>query len=174
VSASAAYALTRKLSIGSGADVTTGNNGSDPTKRFKRFDPLYGTPHKFWGYMDYFYVADGFGSNGLVDVFFKTKYKPGENLTLTLDAHQFSLPNAITDESGNRLDKTLGQEFDFVFNYVLTKQIAVEGGYCALFGTPTLSSAKVKTVADPDRSANWAYLMISIKPEVVFKNRSSF
>lgn len=170
----ATFACTGKFSIGSGTDFTSGNNGSDPTKRFKRFDPLYGTPHKFWGYMDYFYAADGFGSNGLVDVFVKTKCKLRDNLTLTLDAHQFSLPLAITDESGNRLGKILGQELDFVFAYALTKQIAVEGGYCALFGTTTLSSPKVKNVADPDRCANWAYLMISIQPSVVFKEQSSF
>ena len=57
--------LEENLAIGPGVDITSGNNGSDPTKRFQRFDPLYGTPHKFWGYMDYFYVADGFGPNGL-------------------------------------------------------------------------------------------------------------
>jgi hypothetical protein len=174
VSASAAYAFSGKLSIGPGVDFTTGNNGSDPTKKFQRFDPLYGTPHKFWGYMDYFYVADGFGSNGLVNVYLKTKYKPVESLTLLLDFHQFSVPNAIIDESGNRLNKSLAQEFDFVFNYSLTKQVTIEGGYCTLFGTSTLSSAKVKNIRDPDLSASWAYLMISIKPEVVFKNQIPF
>ncbi len=68
LSLSTMYSVGRKFSFGPGADITSGNNGSDPTKRFQRFDPLYGTPHKFWGYMDYFYVADGFGPNGLVDI----------------------------------------------------------------------------------------------------------
>jgi hypothetical protein len=170
VSLSAMYAATRRLSIGPGVDITSGNNGSDPTKKYKRFDPLYGTPHKFWGYMDYFYVADGFGSNGLIDTYVKTKYKAKDNLTLSLDAHTFSLPNAVIDESGNALVKTLGREFDFVFNYGLTKTINIEGGYCTMFATSTLAAAKVKNVKNPDTSANWAYLMISIKPEMLIKN----
>src|SRR5690606_13241023 len=52
LSASALYAVSTRVSIGPGVDITFGNNGSDPSKKFQRFDPLYGTPHKFWGYMD--------------------------------------------------------------------------------------------------------------------------
>lgn len=170
LSASAMYAAGRKLSVGPGVDLTSGNNGSDPSKKFQRFDPLYGTPHKFWGYMDYFYVADGFGANGLVNAYIKTRYKAKDNLTLSLDAHHFALPNAITDESGQSLGKTLGREFDFIFNYALTKVINIEGGYCTFFASSTLASAKVKNVKSADTSANWAYLMISIKPEVLIKN----
>ena len=170
LSASAMYSVGRKFSIGPGVDITSGNNGSDPAKKFKRFDPLYGTPHKFWGYMDYFYVADGFGSNGLVDAYVKVKYKAKDNLTLSLDAHQFSLPEAVTDESGIALEKTLGQEFDFVFNYALTKVISIEGGYSTMFSTETMTSARVKNVKSPGNSSNWAYVMISIKPEFLVKN----
>jgi hypothetical protein len=170
LSASALYAAGRKLSIGPGVDITSGNNGSDPAKKFKRFDPLYGTPHKFWGYMDYFYVADGFGSNGLIDAYMKMKYKAKDNLTLSLDVHQFSLPNAVTDESGIALEKTLGQEIDFVFNYALTKIVNIEGGYSTMFSTETLTSTKVKNVSNADNASNWAYLMISIKPEFLIKN----
>jgi hypothetical protein len=170
LSVSTLYAAGRKFGIGPGVDITSGNNGSDPSKKYQRFDPLYGTPHKFWGYMDYFYVADGFGSNGLVDTYVKTRYKAKDNLTLTLDAHQFALPNAVTDENGVVLGKTLGQEVDFVFNYGLTKVINIEGGYSKMFSTATLTSARVKNVKNPDRVSNWAYLMISIKPEFLIKN----
>jgi len=170
LSASAMYSAGRKLNVGPGVDVTSGNNGSDPTKKFQRFDPLYGTPHKFWGYMDYFYVADGFGTSGLIDTYVKAKYKAKDNLMLSLDVHQFSLPNAVTDESGIALEKTLGQELDFTFNYALTKVVNIEGGYSTMFSTKTLTSAKVKNVANADNSSNWAYLMISIKPEFLIKN----
>lgn len=170
LSASAMYSAGRKLAVGPGVDITSGNNGADPAKKFQRFDPLYGTPHKFWGYMDYFYVADGFGSNGLVDAYVKTKYKAKDNLTLSLDVHQFSLPNAVTDEAGVVLKKTLGQELDFVLNYALTKVVNIEGGYSTMFSTATLASSKVKNVRNADTTSQWAYLMISIKPEFSIKN----
>jgi len=169
VSLSTQYAATRKLSVGPGVDITSGNNGSDPAKKYKRFDPLYGTPHKFWGFMDYFYVADGFGSNGLMDYYLKTKYKAKDNLTLSLDAHRFVLPSAVTDETGTQLAKGLGTEIDFVFNYALTKMINMEGGYSSMFSTSTLVSANVKNVKNAEKVSTWAYLMISIKPEFIFK-----
>jgi hypothetical protein len=172
LSTSVMYAAGKKFSIGPGIDLTSGNNGSDPSKKFQRFDPLYGTPHKFWGYMDYFYVADGFGANGLVNAYIKARYKVKDNLTLTLDAHHFALPDAITDESGNTLGTTLGQEVDLIFNYGLTKVVSIEGGYCAMFASSTLASSKVKNVKNADTSANWAYFMISIKPEVLVKEHA--
>jgi hypothetical protein len=170
LSASGSYAVGRKFSIGPGVDITSGNNGSDPAQRFQRFDPLYGTPHKFWGYMDYFYVADGFGPNGLINYYLKSKYKAKDNLTLTLDAHYFLLPTAVTDNDGLDMNKALGTEVDFVVNYSLTKAIMLEGGYSAMFSTETMSSPKVKNVKRADDVSTWAYLMISIKPaELVIK-----
>jgi hypothetical protein len=91
LSASALYSVGKKWSVGPGVDVTSGNNGSDPSKRFQRFDPLYGTPHKFWGFMDYFYVADGFGSNGLINYYLKSRYKAKDNLSFLLDARSLIL-----------------------------------------------------------------------------------
>jgi hypothetical protein len=160
----------RKLSVGPGVDITSGNNGSDPTKRFQRFDPLYGTPHKFWGYMDYFYVADGFGANGLVDYYLKAKYKLKDNFTLFLDGHRFVLPTAVIANDGSTMKKSLGTEIDFVFNYAMTKTVTIEGGYSTMFSTSTMASAKVKNVNRAADFSDWAYLMISIKPEFTFKN----
>src|SRR5690606_4750302 len=49
LSLSTMYSPAKKFSFGAGIDITSGNNGADPSRRFQRFDPLYGTPHKFWG-----------------------------------------------------------------------------------------------------------------------------
>jgi Alginate export len=163
-SLSTQYALGRKLSIGPGVDVTSGNNGSDPSQRFKHFDPLYGTPHKFWGLMDYFYVADGFGANGLTNYYLKAKYKAKDNLILSLDGHHFQLPSAVTAADGTEMSKSLGTELDLVLNYAVTKAINIEGGYSMMFSTPTMASPKVKNVKRAAETSSWAYLMISIKP----------
>jgi hypothetical protein len=165
LSASFIYAATSKFGVGPGVDITTGNSGADPSKRFQRFDPLYGTPHKFWGYMDYFYVADAFGSNGLVDYYLKTRFKVKENLMLTTDIHRFALPETISSETGEQMDRALGTEIDLVMNYGLTKVVNIEGGFSAMFSTSTLVSAKVKNASDAEDISTWAYLMFSIKPE---------
>lgn len=171
-SLSALYASSDRSSVGLGIDVTSGNNGADASKRFQRFDPLYGTPHKFWGYMDYFYVADGFGPNGLVDIYFKSKCKLNDRGSIALDLHQFALPEAVSDENGVVLGKTLGVEMDLTGSYALTKSINLEGGYSWLRSTKTMTSAKVKNVHNADRFAQWAYLMISIKPEFLLGSKA--
>lgn len=119
--------------------------------------------------MDYFYVADGFGPNGLVNYYLKSKYKPKDNFTISLDIHRFALPSAVMSETGTPMDKALGTEVDLVLNYAMTKVITIEGGYSSMFSTSTLTSAKVKNVKNADTFSSWAYLMISIKPEFVFK-----
>jgi hypothetical protein len=168
LSANAMYALGRKVSIGPGIDVTSGD-GKTP---FKRFDPLYGTPHKFWGFMDYFYVADAFGSaNGLLNYYWKMKFKPKDNLTLALDVHKFSLPHKITNTDGQSIERNLGTEIDFVVTYNMTKAVSLEGGYCVMRSTDTMLSAKVKNAPSADRLSTWGYFMINIRPaELIVKS----
>lgn len=169
----ALYAYSKHFSIGPGADLTSGNNGADPSIRNQRFDPLYGTPHKFWGYMDYFYTADGFGSNGLLDVYLRSRFTPNAKSYITLDVHQFSLPHAVADEQGNLLSRSLGVEFDLAASLTITKAITLEGGYSFMRMGATMSSARVKNVTRADDHANWAWLMLSIKPAMVFDKVSA-
>ncbi len=165
----AQYTPVARISIGAGIDATSGNAGTDPARKYQRFDPLYGTPHKFWGTMDYFYAADGFGSNGLNDLYLKTRYTPVAKCTLNLDAHRFVLPHAVRDTAGDVLKRELGTELDLTCQYILTPALTFEGGYSAMFATSTLASAAVKNISGADTFSQWAYIMISIKPEAVKK-----
>jgi hypothetical protein len=167
LSLSTQYALTPTFSFGPGIDVTSGNNGNDPNRKYQRFDPLYGTPHKFWGYMDYFYVADGFGSNGLIDLYLKTRHKPGDKVTLSFDVHRFSLPDAVINESGEAMKKFLGTEVDLTISYLITKEAVLEGGASYMFGSPTMSSPHVKNIANASTNASWAYVMLIVKPDLI-------
>jgi hypothetical protein len=164
LSAAFQYQLCSTFSAGLGADYTTGGIGGDGTSH--AFDPLYGTPHKFWGYMDYFYVASGFGNRGLQDYYLKTRYKPGAKLQLTADLHQFYSASEIP---GN-LSRKFGTEADLIASYSLTKVIAMEAGYSHFWNTASLTSAGVKNIANAQSNSNWAYVMISIRPEIVLKN----
>jgi len=164
---SAMYAATKKFTIGWGVDYTTG--GSDSTTS-NAFDPLYGTPHKFWGLMDYYYVASGFGNKGLLDVYAKARYKASEKVLLAADYHHFSsASNVYAANNVTKLSKNFGSEVDMVVNYTLTKMIGFEGGYSHYFVTPSLTSPQVKNVPNAKAGADWAYLMINIKPEFLFK-----
>jgi hypothetical protein len=148
-----------KISIGPGVDYTSG--GGDATKS-KAFDPLYGTAHKFWGYMDYFYAGSPFGKGGLVDYYLRAKLKSSSRFGMTADYHHFN--------SATGSERNLGDEIDLVGTYALTKQITIEGGYSHYFSTALLTSSAVKNVTDARSSANWAYVMVAIRPAFVFKN----
>ncbi len=167
------YQIGRKLSMDPGIDFLSGDDGTKAiTKDTKdqRFDPLYGTAHKFWGYMDYFYVASAFGKGGLINYFFKTKYKPQDNLVVTLDLHGFSAANKLSDGKGGTLTPYLGTEMDLVLNYSMTKIINIEAGYSTMLAKNTMASKAVKaTTGIPNLNANWAYIMISIKPNFMAK-----
>jgi hypothetical protein len=168
-------AIGRKLMIGPGVDFLSGNNLNEPLTVNHRFDPLYGTPHKFWGYMDYFYVADAYGLNssnaqspGLTNYFLKAKYRLRGNLMLNLDLHEFYAGNVVANTATpldltDELDRRLGTEIDFVFQYSPTKQITLEGGYSIMLGTNTLDVLKL--IPDNRNIGNWAYLMININTD---------
>jgi hypothetical protein len=160
-SLSTLYPLSQRLSIGPGVDYLSGQAPGRSGNR--RFDPLYGTPHKFWGLMDYFYVADGFGKGGLADYYLSSVTKLSPRLTLLADLHQFASATDLLGTDRQQLSRNYGTELDLVLNYPLTKSIGLQGGYCTYFSTPTL--AAVKGVADARPQAHWAYLMMTIKPD---------
>lgn len=155
------YAASSIFSIGPGFDYTSGTtNGS---RKNSTFDPLYGTPHKFWGQMDYFYAANGFGKGGLADFYINSVIKASEKLSIAIDLHQFSSAANIRNAKDEKLSANFGEELDIIATYNLTKTISFQGGYCTFL--PTSSLAQLKAVKDPQKMANWAYLMINIKPE---------
>jgi hypothetical protein len=162
LSANAFYNFNKKFATGGGIDYTTG--GSKDGKS-KAFDPLYGTPHKFWGLMDYFYAASGFGNKGLTDYYLKSRYKASENLSFTADLHQFASASDIHDVNDNKLSRNFGTEADVTCNYNLTKMIGFEAGYSHFFSTHSLASISVKNVPNAQSNNNWAYLSINIRPE---------
>jgi hypothetical protein len=159
-SITATYQMGRKLYLGTGVDYLSGTDETKEATNNNQFDPLYGTPHKFWGYMDYFYVASPFGEQGLLNYFFKTKYVASDKLTLNLDIHGFE----SAAELNNNLDSYLGTEVDFKLNYKFTKLINVEGGYSVMAAKNTMASAAVKNVTNPRLTAQWAYVMLNITP----------
>ena len=158
------------FSAGPGYEVLSGNNDvSIQSGQTSRFDPLYGTPHKFWGLMDYFYAGTGSPSGGLQDAYLKFKYT-GKRLTTTFDIHYFALANTtfnrMTDvPAATPLTSKLGMEYDLIMNYSLNKFTTLEAGYAIMNGTNTLEYTKQGTMNQKDKIGTWGYLMINIRPD---------
>ncbi len=173
-SISTSVLIGRKLYVGPGIDYLSGNDGTkvitgSGSSRDQRFDPLYGTPHKFYGYMDYFYAANGFGQQGLINSYFKIKYNAKDNLMFTINVHVFDAANKLSNGSGGTQKPYLGTETDLLVKYNLTKMINIEAGYSIMEASSAMASAEVKNVKNAQLTPQWAYLMINIKPNFLAK-----
>ncbi|MCO4294109.1 alginate export family protein [Solitalea sp. MAHUQ-68] len=160
-----------KFSAGPGYDYLSGNKTSIAADENSRFDPLYGTPHKFWGYMDYFYAGSGSPPQGLKNAYLKSKFT-NKFYSLALDYHHF----AVANELAATTQKSLGDEFDFTASCTLNKFTTLDFGYSMMFATNAMAYAKGQSPAVPvtnfDKTAQWAYLSVTIKPEFLFTKQS--
>lgn len=168
-----------KFSFGPGWDYLSGNEavgggaGAASTSKIdNRFDPLYGTPHKFWGYMDYFFVGTGSPVGGLNNLYFKTRYT-AKDFYITLDYHHFALAKTqylkgADGKASTQFDNSLGSEVDLIVNYNLSKFTNLEFGYSFMKATNSLEYSKLGTTNKADKSPTWAYLQINIRPDFFF------
>jgi hypothetical protein len=148
------HSLTVGLDYLSGDKSTTGDKD-------EYFDPLYGTHHKFYGFMDHFYVGNPHKKRGLIDLFVRAKLKTGKKSSLLVHGHQFFGQSTIVGESGENLSSSLGTEIDLVYVQNVSSGILLNAGYSGLVHTKTLEF--LKDVPDPG-NASWAWVMISFKP----------
>ena len=154
-----------------GIDYLSGTSLND--SKDKSFDPLYGTNHKFYGYMDYFYVGNFHGqastTSGLNDLFLKTKWTLGEKSSLSADIHYFSSPATLYDPADNvsEIDRYLGTELDLVFTWVPVKSVVLNLGYSQMWAGSSMEAIK-STPGDHTALNNWAWLMVDFAP-VIFK-----
>jgi hypothetical protein len=166
---SVAYKATH-LGYTVGLDVLSGNDAFSTSTTNHRFDPLYGTPHKFWGYMDYFYAASGSPTGGLTDPYLKVKYTSANSrLTTELAGHYFLLENSQKDLAGVSVSKHLGTELDLTAGYKLNPFTTVDVGLSYMAATSSMEYAKNITPSTANLKPVWAFLQINIKPEFLNK-----
>ncbi|MEJ6980457.1 alginate export family protein [Pedobacter sp. P351] len=153
-----------KFTVGPGIDLLSGNKTTTPTSESKRFDPLYGTPHKFWGYMDYFYAGTNSPAAGLLNYYMKSKFTANE-FFITADYHHFAVANKMAATP----QKDLGDEIDLVANYTLNKFTSVELGYSMMFAArDAMKAAKGQTATNLDKQAKWGFISLNIRPDFFF------
>lgn len=164
---SAALTLKTTLTpLTMGLDYLSGSQAGAQTNR--AFNPLYGTNHKFYGFMDHFYVGNNHGqagsTAGLKDFFLKSTFKLTNKSNLLAHFHHFesAVPVYNGDSPGSRVSGSLGEELDLVFTTQLAKNISLNIGYSQMFSTKTSEILKGKSNSEGYQS--WAWTMISFKP----------
>ncbi len=163
--------FAKKSNIILGADYVSGASLDDAATSNNAFNPLYGTHHKFYGNMDYFYVGNAHTQMsktiGLVDPYIRANLPIGKKAMLQTTAHQFFSAVDLyqnPEKKGGDLSRNLGTELDFVLSSTIIPDVKLEMGYSQLFATSSM--AKIKG-GDYKAMQNWAYCMISFSPTLL-------
>lgn len=153
------YKISSKVGLGAGLEVISGNDGD--AGETGAFFPLYGTNHKFNGFMDYFYVGNHANSIGLFDVHASANVTFNEKSSLLVKVLNFSGEQELA--SG---DKQLGTEVDLVYTQKF-KGFAIKGGYSHMFAADGMYELKGVAEDVAANTQNWAWLMLVIKPSFI-------
>lgn len=163
-SARAQYNISNQWSVMAASDYLSGDK--EDSEKFKAFNPLFGTHHKFYGSMDYFF-ASGFinGFNpGLWDNQLGIGFKPSPKVALGLNYHYFLTATDVNSQ-GESFSKGLGSEFDFQVDWTIKKDIKFTAGYSVMKGTETMDIVKG---GDHKAWQDWAFVSLNINPKVLF------
>ena len=160
----AAYSISGNFSLGAGMEYFTGNSMKEPSDKDQAFKPLYGTNHKFNGWMDYFYVGNHMTSVGLMDIFIPLKFKKNK-YSAALIPHFFQstgdIYGMVNDGTMKDFSNSLGTEIDFVFGYVISPSASIQAGYSQMFATESMQAIKGGNYKNNN---NWAWVMLNFTP----------
>ncbi|MBT2160848.1 alginate export family protein [Zobellia barbeyronii] len=156
---------SNKILYGLGVELLSGTDQDGDSKN-KSFFPLYGTNHKFNGFMDYFYVGNHANNVGLNDVYGKIVFTTGEKSNLLLKGHYFSANADLTGDA----DAYLGTELDLVYTQALMKNVKLNVGYSHMFASDSMSL--IKGGRPSDNTNNWGWVQLTINPNLFKTNLS--
>ena len=122
------------------------------------FHSLYGSHHKFYGAMDFFYVTTyvrGF-TPGLQNLYVGADYSPLKSLKLDLSYHYLATATKL-----EAADMSLGHELEMSLTWNFMKNASLSGGYTFMKGTETMEI--LKRTGDNHR-LHWGWIMLKVNP----------
>jgi len=140
----------------------TGSIGLVRHEKIRGFNPVYGSHHKFYGAMDFFYVTTYYGgfSPGLQNAYAGGFVRPVKGLDIGAKYHFMGITANIRD-----MNKILGHQVEVEVSYTFLKCCTLTAGYTYMHGTETMERLK-RTSAN--RTLHWGWLMLNITPRVFY------
>jgi hypothetical protein len=149
---------TTSNGVTAGYEYLSGNS-FDKNDKVYAFEPLYGTNHKFNGFMDYFYVGTHINSVGLHDAYLKYSYY-SDRFRLGADLHYFAPAGKITADTKNYL----GTELDLTVSYMLRPAATLSAGWSFMFAGESMELLKG---GNYDAGQYWGYIMLAVTPAFI-------
>jgi len=157
-SARVGYEFVPAFKLTLGYDYLSGNDGRNTNEH--AFSPLFGTHHKFYGAMDYFYASSlAIQLNpGLQDIQANIQSQLGKVVNLQLAYHYF-----MTAEKLTGLDTNIGHEADLQVTVRLAKDASLTAGYSVMMGTSALDVLKG---GNHESWQDWGWLTLNVSPRI--------
>jgi hypothetical protein len=169
----AQYQITSKVGVVAGYDYLSGDHyeyvrkegmlGLSQHRVLSGFQPVYGSHHKFYGMMDFFYVQvvkDTF-SPGLQNLYVGAMYSPIKGLNLKATYHYLAM---TTSKEG--MNKTLGHDIDFEASYQVLKDAKVSMGFSYMTGSEAMEELRC---VEADSNLKWAWFSLVVSPHIISK-----
>ena len=169
-SAKVSFKPTNNYSITLGYDYLSGDKyfavptghdlGMTRHNVIKGFSTVYGSHHKFYGAMDFFYVSayhNGF-TPGLQNTFIEAMYSPMKGLVCKTSYHYLATATDLED-----MKKTLGHEVELQVSYALAREVKLSLGASFMKGSDTMERLKRSTNKSDMR---WGWITLLVNPRI--------
>ena len=151
----------KRLTVRLGMEYFSGADSSTHPSENKSFSPLYGTAHSFMGNLDIFDVPADFNNAGMINPYLHFLWQKNK-ITVRMENHLFYSQSQFVYK-GERIDKYLGYENDWRFNYKPGKGVVdIELGFA--WAALTQSAAIIKKAGDAGLTPYWIYSSVRFTP----------
>lgn len=156
------YQFTPAFSATLGLDYLSGNDNTNDTAKDKAFNPFSGTNHKFYGFMDHFYVSYS-PSVGLLNPYLNLNLKTSDKGSLSFTGHYFRSAGKIAGTQDNKT-RHLGVEGDLVYTHKIQQYVSLQAGY-SLF-VPSSSYNDLRGLHNVRKQQDWLWCSLNINPKL--------
>ena len=153
------YKFLPSLSATMGIDYLSGNNTTDTSGKDKVFTPFSGTNHKFYGFMDYYYVSYT-PKVGLLNPYISATLKTSEKGNLYAAGHYFRSAGKIDGKT-----RHLGVEADLVYTHKLQPFASLQVGYSVHKVSGSYNTLRGFSATRPWQ--DWFWCSININPTML-------
>jgi hypothetical protein len=150
---------TFKKMFTAGYEYLSGNS-YDRNDKIYAFNPLYGTNHKFNGFMDYFYVGNHINNVGLNDLYLRSGFQK-EKFSAEAWLHYFASAGKVNADAGNYL----GTELDLGVSWAAQPAATISAGWSIMFASENMELVKGR--GDHTIGQHWGYIMLTVTPAFI-------
>ena len=157
------YQFTPAFSATLGLDYLSGNDTNSSSNKDKAFNPFSGTNHKFYGFMDHFYVLPNSPKVGLLNPYLNLNLKTSDKGSLSATGHYFRSAGKILGSEDNKT-RHLGVEGDLVYTHKIQQYVSLQAGY-SLF-IPSDSYKSLRSLRNVRKQQDWLWCSLNINPKL--------